>query len=86
MILKYEAISNIKEMLNAKGLDYLLLDQVIRTNWHGDSTIGVDTEGKVIFDGAVKDFSETYPALPATVRYLNISSGTQYDVLNLKIR
>ncbi len=51
-----------------------------------DSTIGVDTEGKVIFDGAVKDFTETYPALPATVRYLNISSGTQYYVKNLKIR
>lgn len=36
MILKYEAISTIKEMMTAKGLDYLLLDQVVRTNWPGD--------------------------------------------------
>lgn len=31
-----KAIANIKEMMNAKRLDYLLLDQVVRTNWPGD--------------------------------------------------
>ena len=83
---KNETSTSIKEMMTAKGLDYLLSDQVIRTNWPGDNTIGVDTEGKVIFDCAVKDFTETYLALPATVRYLYLSSGTQYYVRNLKIR
>ena len=32
------------------------------------------------------DFTETYPALPESVHYINISSGSQYYIRNLKCR
>ena len=49
------------------------------------STIGFD--GSKILNGTnAYSFSETYPQLPSTVRYINISSGGQYYVRNVRIR
>lgn len=49
------------------------------------STIGVDTQKK-LYNTNPYSFSETYPALPSSVRYINISSGSQYYVKNLRVR
>ena len=49
------------------------------------SSIGFD--GSKILNGTnAYSFSETYPQLPSTVRYINISSGGQYYVRNVRIR
>ena len=49
------------------------------------STIGFD-RSKVLTGTNVFSFSETYPQLPASVRYINISSGGQYYVRNLRVK
>ena len=49
------------------------------------STIGIDTQIK-FYNTNPYSFSETYPALPSSVRYINISSGSQYYVKNLRVR
>ena len=43
-------------------------------------------EGKALYNTKPFDFTETYPALPSSVRYINVSSGSQYYVKNMKIR
>ena len=49
------------------------------------SSIGFD--GSKILNGTnAFPFSETYPQLPSSVRYINISSGGQYYVRNLRIK
>lgn len=51
-----------------------------------DSTIGVNNNRKTLKDNSPYDFTETYPALPSSVRYINISSGSKYYAKNVKIR
>lgn len=43
-------------------------------------------DNKTLYNTNPYDFTETYPALPASVKYINVSSGTQYYVRNMKIR
>lgn len=51
-----------------------------------NSTIGVNNNRKTLQSADPYDFTETYPALPKSVRYINISSGSQYYAKNVKIR
>lgn len=51
------------------------------------STIGTSKKDqRILSTTSPHDFTETYPGLPASVKYINISSGSQYYVKNLKIR
>lgn len=49
------------------------------------SSIGFDGS-KVLNGTSPFSFSESYPQMPSSVRYINISSGGQYYVRNLRIR
>ena len=49
------------------------------------SSIGFNSQ-KIIYGTNPYSFSETYPQLPSTVRYINISSGSQYYIRNVRIR
>ncbi len=51
-----------------------------------NSTIGVNNNVKMLQAANPYDFTETYPALPKSVRYINISSGSKYYAKNIKIR
>jgi len=51
-----------------------------------NSTIGTTSLATTLNGKNPLNFTETYPALPASVQYINISSGSQYYVKNLKIR
>lgn len=50
------------------------------------SDIGFESNKRTIYDTKERTFYEVYPALPANVKRINVSSGTQYYVKNLKIR
>lgn len=41
---------------------------------------------KALYNTNPFDFKETYPALPSSVKVINVSSGSQYYVKNLRIR
>ena len=51
-----------------------------------NSSIGFEGSPKISHDTKPITFYEVYPALPSTVKRINISSGTQYYVKGLKIR
>ncbi len=51
-----------------------------------NSSIGFEGSPLTSFDTKDITFYEVYPALPSTVKTINISSGSQYYVKNLKIR
>ena len=56
-----------------------------RKYYLSSSSIGINVQ-KVLNGTNSYSFSEVYPQLPTTVRYINISSGSQYYVRNLRIR
>lgn len=51
-----------------------------------NSSIGFEGSPEISHDTKTITFYEVYPALPSTVRKINISSGSQYYVKDLKIR
>lgn len=51
-----------------------------------NSSIGFEGSPEISHDTKTITFYEVYPALPSTVKRINISSGTQYYVKDLKIR
>ena len=51
-----------------------------------NSSIGFEGSPKISHDTKPITFYEVYPALPSTVKRINISSGSQYYVKGLKIR
>jgi hypothetical protein len=50
------------------------------------SSIGFEGNPTVSRDYSPIEFYEVYPALPATVKRINVSSGSQYYIKNLSIR
>ena len=50
------------------------------------SSIGFEGSPQITYDTKPITFYEVYPALPSNVKRINISSGSQYYVRNLKIR
>jgi len=50
------------------------------------SDIGFETDRRILKDKSEVNFYEVFPALPASVKRINISSGSQYYVKNLSIR
>lgn len=50
------------------------------------SSLGLEDTPQVSYDTNPITFYEVYPVLPSHVKYINISSGTQYYVKRLKIR
>lgn len=50
------------------------------------SSIGFEGNPTISHDTNSIEFYEVYPALPATVKRVNISSGSQYYAKNLSIR
>lgn len=51
-----------------------------------NSSIGFEGSPEISHDTKTITFHEVYPALPSTVKRINISSGSQYYVKGLKIR
>ena len=51
-----------------------------------NSSIGFEGSPEISYDTKTITFYEIYPALPVTVKRINISSGTQYYVKGLQIR
>ena len=51
-----------------------------------NSSIGFEGSPEISYDTKTITFYEVYPALPSTVKRINISSGLQYYVKGLKIR
>lgn len=51
-----------------------------------NSSIGFEGSPEISHDTKAITFYEVYPALPSTVKRINISSGSQYYVKDLKIR
>lgn len=51
-----------------------------------NSSIGFEGSPEISHDTKTITFYEVYPALPSTVKRINISSGSQYYVKDLKIR
>lgn len=51
-----------------------------------NSSIGFEGSPEISHDTKTITFYEVYPALPSTVKRINISSGSQYYVKGLKIR
>lgn len=51
-----------------------------------NSSIGFEGSPEISHDTRTITFYEVYPALPSTVKRINISSGSQYYVKGLKIR
>lgn len=51
-----------------------------------NSSIGFEGSPKISHDTKQITFYEVYPALPSTVKKINISSGSQYYVKDLKVR
>ena len=51
-----------------------------------NSSIGFEGSPEISYDTKMITFYEVYPALPSTVKRINISSGSQYYVKGLKIR
>lgn len=51
-----------------------------------NSSIGFEGSPEISHDTKTITFYEVYPALPSTIRKINISSGSQYYVKDLKIR
>lgn len=51
-----------------------------------NSSIGFEGSPEISHDTKMITFYEVYPALPSTVKRINISSGSQYYVKGLKIR
>lgn len=51
-----------------------------------NSSIGFESSPEISHDTKEITFYEVYPALPSNVKRINISSGSQYYVKNLKIR
>lgn len=50
------------------------------------SSIGIDPKGTTLYSKESKVFTDTYPALPSSVRRINIWSGSNYYAKNLQIR
>ena len=50
------------------------------------SSIPLYPQNKILTGTSTYHFTETYPELPSHVRYINISSGNQYYIKNLRIR
>ena len=50
------------------------------------ATLGTKNDPTVLYTTTPFQFNTTFPALPASVSYINIWSGTQYYIKNLKIR
>ncbi|MGN0402514.1 MAG: hypothetical protein ACI4HQ_09705 [Acetatifactor sp.] len=51
-----------------------------------NSSIGFEGAPEISYDTNTITFYEVYPALPSTVKRINISSGSQYYVKGIKIR
>ena len=51
-----------------------------------NSSIGFEGSPKISNDTRTITFYEVYPALPSTVKRINISSGSQYYIKGLRIR
>ena len=62
-------------------------DAVTGEQYHAvDATLGTKNDPTILYTTAPFQFNTTFPALPASVSHINIWSGTQYYIKNLKIR
>lgn len=50
------------------------------------SSIGIDPKRTILYSKESKEFTDTYPALPSSVKRINIWSGSDYYAKNLQIR
>lgn len=72
--------------INSSQDEYIQDADTGRKYYLQKTSIGYEGNRTIIYDTNSYDFYEVYPALPSTVKRINISSGSQYYVKNLQIR
>lgn len=72
--------------VNSSQDEYIQDADTGRKYYLQNSSIGFEGNKTILLDTKDLVFYEVYPALPSTVKRINISSGSQYYVKNLNIR
>ena len=72
--------------VNSSQDEYIQDADTGRKYYLQNSSIGFEGNKTILLDTKDLVFYEVYPALPSTVKRINISSGRQYYVKNLQIR
>ena len=72
--------------VNSSQDEYIQDADTGRKYYLQNSSIGFEGNKTILLDTKDLVFYEVYPALPSTVKRINISSGSQYYVKNFHIR
>jgi hypothetical protein len=72
--------------INSDTSEYIEDSSTGKKYYLKSSSIGLKENRTILHNLDPYDFTETYPALPENVQYINISSGSQYYIKNLKCR
>jgi hypothetical protein len=72
--------------VNSSQEEYIEDADTGRKYYLQNTSIGFESAPTIVHDISTITFYEVYPALPSNVKRINISSGSQYYVKNLKIR
>lgn len=72
--------------VNSSQDEYIQDADTGRKYYLQNSSIGFEGNRTIVQDNKDHEFFEVYPALPSSVKRINISSGSQYYVENLQIR
>lgn len=72
--------------VNSSQDEYIQDADTGRKYYLQNSSIGFEGNRTIVQDNKDHEFFEVYPALPSSVKRINISSGSQYYVKNLQIR
>ena len=72
--------------VNSSQDEYIQDADTGRKYYLQNSSIGFEGNRTIVQDTDDHEFYEVYPALPSTVKRINISSGSQYFIKNLQIR
>jgi len=75
-----------KSWINSSQEEFIEDSDTGRKYYLIKSDIGFENNRKILTNKAEVNFYEVFPALPSSVKRINISSGSQYYVKNLSIR
>lgn len=86
VVKKVVAPKSIPTYVNSSQDEFIQDADTDRKYYLQNSSIGFEGNRTIVKDKNTHEFYEVYPALPSTVKRINISSGSQYYVKNLQIR
>jgi hypothetical protein len=75
-----------KSWINSSQEEFIEDSDTGRKYYLIKSDIGFENDRKILTSKTEVNFYEVFPALPSSVKRINISSGSQYYVKNLSIR